>query len=134
MLAWVKHVTVLKAGHGHGVPRPKQPAGMQQVGAAARAIPEGWEGAARGAGGGNGKLQILLPVGSGVTAQQLPVNFSCQHIGMAEEVSGQDGALLGNQLVLWPGVLEHLVLARVPDGFIYDSLTQCVIFHSVVPC
>lgn len=53
---------------------------------------------------------------------------------MAEEVSGQDGALFGNQLGVWPGVLEHLVLPRVLDGFIYDSFTQRVIFYSVVPC
>lgn len=88
----------------------------------------------RGAGGGNSKWQILLLLGSRVTAPLRPVNFSCQHAGMGEEVSGQDGALFGNQLILCPGVLEHLVLPRVPDGFIYDSFTQHVIFHSVVTC
>lgn len=94
----------------------------------------GWEGAVRGAGGGNSKWQILLLLGSRVTTPLRPVNFSCQHAGMAEEVSGQDGALFGNQLGLWPGVLKHLVLPTVPDGFIYDSFTQRVIFYSVVAC
>jgi len=50
-----------------------------------------------------------------------------------QEVSGQDGALYRYQLGLWPGVLQHVVLARVLDGFIYASFTQCIINHSV-PC
>lgn len=103
---------------------PQQPAGMQHVGGQHQLFPRGWI----GRGGGKSKLQIPLLVGSGVTAQQPLVNVTCQHTGMAEEVSGQDGALFWNQLVLWPGVLEHLLLARVAGCFYLQQFYMaCII-------
>lgn len=63
---------------------------MQQVGVPVWAIPEGMgRGSERSWQRASCKLCSLLAV-------ELPVNFSCQHIGMAEEVSGQNGALFRN--------------------------------------
>lgn len=104
--------------------------GCRRLGRQHEPFPRRWI----GRGGGNGKLQIPLLVGNGVTAQQPLVNVTCQHIGMAEEVSGQDGALFWNQWFCGLEFWSTCSLLELPDGFIYNSFTRCVCFHCVIPC
>lgn len=81
------------------------PMGMQQVGVLVWAIPEGMgRDSERSWWRTSCELCSLLAV-------ELPVNFSFQPTGMAEEISGQNVALLRNWEVLWSGLFEHLVCA-----------------------
>lgn len=64
------------------------------------------------------KMQILLLVGSQVTA--LPLIFRCQQIRMAEEVSGQDGALFE---MSWFCGLEFFGIWSLPARWMVLSMT-----------